>query len=1080
MKVLILNCDASEPTGLSGELVKNNCQVVCPKSTEASEQNPDDWDSCRIVFLRAPGALPSIPAWGQAMSALPPEKRPLFIINLPAPASLPDEHTIKNWHSDDIIFGNDPSVFFSYRITQVIRRSFEQHAPRASIDMDALAGSVFDLGPVPQFICSYENPSFLQVNTAWERLTGFSRYDVLGKPWEDIGLHVTPESKQALQETLLSLQKIRVQKRCRIPFRRQNGEDRHADFILQVVRINEDRCIIGFVEDVTDLELLSTGLAESQGQFELLFHYSPAAVAVANPHTMEITQANQALSHMLGQTPETLIGQALGSLAESSVTEEEEALFEQLKAGKIRTYKLEKRLRSGNSEPLWVEQTVACIRNPKGEMLHLYSIYQDISGHKMLAERLRQEGVILSEKVELRTVELREAKEVAERANSAKSLFLAKMSHELRTPLNGIMGMTDLACEAADPIRQREFLGIVKSSAEALLTIVNDILDLSKIESGKFTLDHHPFDPCVCFGEAVKLLTPRAREKKLILGFEMTPDVPTALVGDAGRLRQTIINLMGNSIKFTEKGSVKLVVGVDKDEGDDVMLHFQVRDTGIGIAKENQHKVFEAFEQADNSISRQYGGTGLGLSISAQLVHMMEGSIWLESELGVGTTFHFTAKLKKAPASENDEFEFLSKLRVLVVDDEPEICRMLAALLRTKKIETDSACDGETGLELFLKANSVGRPFDFVILDLDMPKMGGLEMARRINLIPEHAGAQIILLSGAEQSDVVLQSNDLKIIRTYLLKPVYLTELFKTFKRLLAQKEFHPSDDGMPCTQPPIAPLPAAVSEQGASHPLNVLLAEDNATNQLVVSHQLIPLGHKVTVVDNGKKALEVWEKGAIDVIFMDVNMPVLNGLHATRLIREQEKKLGKKRVPIIAMTAMALSGDDQKCIEAGMDAYITKPVKKDCLIACIQGIADKGMIYPASIQPAMRALSATEPDPDTKPPIRSDELLCEVDGDKQFLIQLASTASEEIPKYLQDMHDAISSKDATKLRVAAHTLKTTLGQWHADASYELTAEIECLAAKVELSIVWEKILLLEQNLNPVQEALQELIATAD
>ena len=488
-------------------------------------------------------------------------------------------------------------------------------------------------------------------------LTSFSR-----RAWHDAqlaiaislnesGLHADSESVVILEGLIDQLQHDRGRVHRRLAFTRLDGARRVGDFYLQVVRINEDRCLIGFVEDATDVELLSRDLNVSKRDFALMFEFSPVGVALIDPKSLKILEANRALCGFTGFSLDELVGVTMSSLTDAALGKEESQLLGEVLAETRPGYELRYPMICKDDARLWVRQTVAVVRDGTEKLQHLFSFYEDISQHKLLENRLRHEGAILAEKVRERTAELEVAKLAAERANDAKSMFLAMMSHELRTPLNGIIGMIDLALETEDPLRHGEFLRVSRDSAEALLTIVNDILDLSKVEAGKYQLEHIDFQPHICMGEAVKLLSTRSREKGIDLRFQIAPDVPLHLVGDAGRLRQIIINLLGNSIKFTESGDVVLDVTVKEQTPNDVCLLFSISDTGEGIPLEKRGKIFESFSQADESVARRHGGTGLGLTISAKLVHMMGGEIWLESEVGKGSTFFFTAHFKVASES---------------------------------------------------------------------------------------------------------------------------------------------------------------------------------------------------------------------------------------------------------------------------------------------------------------------------------------------------------------------------------------------------------------------------------------------
>ncbi len=552
--------------------------------------------------------------------------------------------------------------------------------------------------------------------------------------------------------------------------------------------------------------------------------------------------------------------------------------------------------------------------------------------------------------------QLLEAKEAAEAANRAKSLFLAKMSHELRTPLNGIMGMVELAEETPDEVRQREFLRIIKSSATALMTIVNDILDLSKIESGKFELEIHSFDLQTNLGEAIKLMTPKALEKGLQLRFDLSPTMPTKVIGDAGRLRQIVLNLINNAIKFTETGEVCLVVNMEERNGEEILAHFQVRDTGIGIPLEKQANVFQAFVQADNTVARQFGGTGLGLTISAQLVEMMHGRIWLESKVGEGTAVHFTAQIQADPKAKKDDITHLEGKKILLVDDMPGVQASVGAIMRSKKVHVTPSVLGRDAIHTARKEAETGHSFDLVLLDLGLPDIDGIEVARLFTEDPKLKSIPIIMFTGSERTSVVARSSDSGNIRAYLLKPIYPIELLNCIERVLAEEKRgietiesnplpFPRSDSVRATEATSAPSLSLPPLNPILTGYKILLAEDNRTNQMILLHQLRPLGHHVIAVETGSAALEKWRSEAFDLILMDVNMPNMDGMEATRKIRQFEhESLYSQRghTPIIALTALALSGDEKMCLDSGMDGYLSKPITKEKLLNVIHEVMIK------------------------------------------------------------------------------------------------------------------------------------------
>jgi signal transduction histidine kinase/CheY-like chemotaxis protein len=646
---------------------------------------------------------------------------------------------------------------------------------------------------------------------------------------------------------------------------------------------------------------------------------------------------------------------------------------------------------------------------------------------------LERQQAELQAEVEARTamnLQLEAAKELAEGGNRAKGDFLANMSHEIRTPINGILGMIELTLDSHLTGDQREYLTMAKSSGESLLAIINDILDFSRVESGKLELERIEFNLYNSVGETLKAFAIKAHEKNLELAYDVAPDVPSELLGDPGRLRQVLVNLVGNAIKFTHSGEVFVEILKNSQDHAQVELEFRVRDSGIGVPRDKQNLLFEAFSQADSSTTRRYGGSGLGLAISSRLVDLMGGQIWVESREGQGSTFHFTAFFTMPKTAMHHAEcalpQELRGIRVLVIDDNATNRRILHDMTSRWNMRPKNVASAAEALKVTQSAIEEDDPFGIILLDGCMPQTDGFEFARLLKERQDAAKPKVIMLTSGGQPGEASRCGELGI-SAYLLKPVLQAELQRALLAVLGVEQ----GSGL-------QPLVTRHSLRESSRRLHILVAEDNPVNQTLVVRLLQKLGHTSVVAKDGKEAVALATSQRFDFILMDVQMPEMDGLTATALIRQAERATGTN-VPIFAITARAMKGDSELCLRAGMDGYIPKPVRFSDIERALATVTS-----PVSI-PALEE--------EKRPPNRwtEEEALERLAGDEELLRELCQIFLRESPKLMERLKQAIMDGDAGALKRAAHSLKGEVSYLSAKDVSQTARQMEGLADQNDL-----------------------------
>jgi PAS domain S-box-containing protein len=901
-------------------------------------------------------------------------------------------------------------------------------------------------------------------NQEAESTFGWPRAEVLGRVLEQtiIPLQYRDAHHRGLARFLAVGEGPVLHKRIEVAALHRGGREFPVEMTITPVRVGEAYVFGAFVHDISERKRAEETLARERNLLRALMDHLPDHIFVKDTRSRFVT-ANAATVQTLGaRTLEGIVGKT-----DFDFLPQERALqFHADEQIVLRTgeplLNREELLIDATGRSKWLLTTKAPFRDGAGAIIGLVGMSHDVTERKQAEEertgllereqmaRAEAEAALRARDESMR--ELHIAKEAAESANRAKSEFLANMSHEIRTPMNGIIGMTELALETNLTREQREYLSMVKASADSLLSVINDILDFSRIEARKLHLEAVDFNLRDHLGDMLKALAMRAEEKGLELAFHVASDVPDALSGDPTRLRQIIVNLVGNAVKFTERGEVVVEVKQETTEYTEkgqensssvsfvcsvVSLRFTVRDTGIGVPVEKRRLIFEAFSQADASTTRKYGGTGLGLAICSQLVQMMGGRIWVESEVGQGSTFHFTARFGKAdgavtrPAAVQPDQ--LQGMAVLVVDDNATNRRILEDVFRNWGMRAAPVRGGAEALASLRQAAAAQAPFALVLLDAHMPEMDGFMLADAIRRTPELAGTTLVMLTSAGRPEDVSRCRELGI-DAYLMKPVKQSELYDALLAALGASRRSAETGGTPTAK--------------RRPPLRVLLAEDHPVNQKLAVRLLEKQGHSVVVAGDGEQALAALARQPFDLVLMDVQMPGVDGFEAAARIRKNEQGTGR-HIPILAMTAFAMKGDRERCLQAGMDGYVAKPIQSQELFKTIDVLL-----------PPDRAAFALPPAEEAKhEEISADgeiadreQALARVGGDRDLLRELAGLFLDDLPNQLAALREAVKTCDRAVMQRTAHTLKGAVGTFGARPAFEAALRLETMARNGDLT----------------------------
>ncbi len=916
----------------------------------------------------------------------------------------------------------------------------QKRAERALKESEAQFRDLFDDAPVAYHELDTEN-RLTRVNETELAMLGYTAEEMVGRPVWDFIVE-DPEDDNIPVEIAAELRLEATQR----TFRRKDGTEIPVLMRHRLIA-DGDGNVKGMrstLQDISALKRTERELRAAEEKYRSIFENSIEGIFQTTPNGRYLN-VNPAIAQIFGYESADLLISGITNIAKQLYVDPNrraEFIAHMEQKGEIADFESEIRRRDGSK--IWISEHARAVRDAQGKTLYYEGTVMDIT------ERREAEATITS------------ARDAALESARLKSEFLANMSHEIRTPMNGIIGMTGLLFDTELSAKQRDFAQTISTSAEALLTIINDILDFSKIEAGMLVFEEIDFQLEQVVEGAVELLGERALSKGIELASLVHADLPAALRGDPGRLRQVLTNLISNAVKFTEKGEVVVTAEKEVETDTDVLVRFTIADTGIGIRPEAQANLFQAFVQADGSTTRRYGGTGLGLAICKQLVEQMGGEIGVQSELGKGSRFWFTARFPKqeeflgiAPIQPPE----LRGIRVLTVDDNASNRQIFGHLFAAWGMREQQVSSGKDAIDTLLRAASDAQPFDLAVVDLHMPEMDGLTFARMIKANPKLSAIRLVMLTSLDHHETPEAMHEAGI-QTHLARPIKQSQLRECLISAMSTQT-HTLLAGLSELRP-VGPTPAARK----AGDLRILIAEDNIVNQKVVLHQLQRLGHVAHAVDNGRLALDAMRGTDFDIIFMDCQMPELDGFSATREIRRREGD--NKHTWVVAVTANSLAGDREKCLSAGMDDYVSKPVKPGDLQEAIDRFqvvrdADHPIEMPASPKGVADAVDLS-----LLGGFRDIE-----DGSESLLTKLIDVFLDNSPKLLADARIALEKHNASSVSQVAHTLKGSCSNFGAERLRQACFVLEQAGAQGDLSRGFEMLANIEKEYHRVRVALE-------